>query len=65
MFSVISFQSIPREPDAENGLRRPSQIMVDKLMTIRWEKMSSQLGKMHGSAMLAAEQRLTLFLGLA
>ena len=29
-------------PDAQNGLRRPSQVMVDKAMTVKREKLGQE-----------------------
>ena len=31
-------------PDAQNGLRRPSQVMVDKAMTVKREKLGQVFG---------------------
>jgi mRNA interferase MazF len=50
---------------ATNGLRKPSQIMVDKAQTIPREKLSEQFGRLEDERMLAVTRALALFLGIA
>ena len=52
-------------PDAENGLRQPSQIMIDKAMTVMRGKLSAPFGRLNADAMLEVERRLAVFLGIA
>jgi mRNA interferase MazF len=52
-------------PDAANGLRRPSQIMIDKAMTIMRAKIGEAIGRLDGDAMVEVERRLAVFLGIA
>jgi mRNA interferase MazF len=52
-------------PDAANGLRRPSQIMIDKAMTITRAKIGEAIGRLDGDAMVEVERRLAVFLGIA
>ena len=52
-------------PDAANGLRRPSQIMIDKAMTIMRAKIGEAIGRLDGDAMLEVDRRLAVFLGIA
>ena len=52
-------------PDAANGLRRPSQIMIDKAMTIMRTKIGETIGRLDGDAMVEVERRLAVFLGIA
>ena len=52
------------EPDPTNGLRLASQIMVDKAMTIRRERIGRVFGQLTPEAMLAVNRSLALFLGL-
>ena len=33
------------EPSAENGLRKPSQVMVDKAMTVRRDRVGAPFGR--------------------
>jgi mRNA interferase MazF len=53
------------QPDAANGLSRPSQIMIDKAMTIMRTKLGDVFGRMDGDAMVEVERRLAVFLGIA
>ena len=52
-------------PDAANGLRWPSQIMIDKAMTIMRAKIGQAIGRLDGNAMVEVERRLAVFLGVA
>lgn len=53
------------EPTAQNGLRRTSQVMVDKAMTVRRERMGSAIGRVDDATLLAVNRALVVFLGLA
>ena len=53
------------EPDELNGLRAPSQIMVDKAMTVMRGKVGPKFGRLGRDRMLEVERRLALFLGIA
>lgn len=52
-------------PDAANGLRQPSQIMIDKAMTAIRTKIGEAFGRLEADAMLEVERRLAVFLGIA
>ncbi len=52
------------EPAPENGLRATSQIMIDKAMTVRTEKLGGALGHLDDTAMLEVNRALALFLGV-
>jgi mRNA interferase MazF len=52
-------------PDSANGLRQPSQVMIDKAMTVRREKIGRAFGRLNADAMLEVERRLAVFLGIA
>jgi mRNA interferase MazF len=52
-------------PDAANGLLRPSQIMIDKAMTIMRTKLGETFGHLDDDAMVEVERRLAVFLGIA
>ncbi len=56
---------IPVEPDAVNGLNKPSQIMIDKAMTIRRDKIGKTIGALDAETMAAVTRSLALFLGFA
>lgn len=53
------------EPAAENGLRATSQIMIDKAMTVRTDKLGKTFGRLDDTAMLEVNRALALFLGVA
>ena len=53
------------QPSAENGLQKPSQIMVDKTMTVKRDKLGPAFGRIEADAMVAVERCLALFLGIA
>ena len=56
---------MPIAPSSENGLRKPSQVMVDKAMTVRNEKVSSPFGRLDDADMVVIDRCLPLFLGYA
>ncbi len=56
---------IPLGPTTENGLRRLSQAMIDKIMTIPRGKLGQTIGKADAATMAAIDQALSRFLGLA
>lgn len=52
-------------PNAENGLQRPSQVMIDKAMTVKREKVGPSFGRIDADALLEIERCLAVFLGIA
>ena len=52
-------------PSAGNGLRQPSQVMIDKAMTVRAERLGAPFGRLDDVALLAVSRALALFLGIA
>lgn len=53
------------EPSATNGLRAFSQIMVDKITTVRRDKIGQTVGHLPEDAMLRVSRALVLWLGVA
>ena len=53
------------EPSADNALRAPSCVMVDKTMTVRADKIGSTIGRLDEGDMLRINRALALFLGIA
>lgn len=53
------------EPDDENGLRKTSQIMVDKIMTVRREKIGPVFGQLSARKMTEVLRLLGLLLDFA
>lgn len=53
------------EPSPENGLRRVSQIQVDKVMTVARERVGAAIGRLDDAAMLKVNRSLAAFVGIA
>ncbi len=53
------------QPSAENGLRQPSQVMVDKAMTVMRDKVGQVIGRIDRDALVEIERCLAVFLGIA
>jgi mRNA interferase MazF len=53
------------QPNADNGLEKPSQIMVDKTQTIPREKIGNTFGRLDDASLLAVNRALAVFLGFA
>ena len=53
------------QPNAENGLQKPSQVMVDKAMTVKRDKVGPAFGHMDATVMVEVERCLAVFLGIA
>ena len=56
---------ITLQPSAENGLQKPSQVMVDKAMTIKRDKAGPTFGRIDVNALVEVERCLAVFLGIA
>jgi mRNA interferase MazF len=52
-------------PTAANGLRKPSQVMIDKAMSVKRDKLGPILGRLDENELLTVSRSLALFLGLA
>jgi mRNA interferase MazF len=50
---------------AENGLQKPSQVMVDKAMTVKREKVGPAFGRIDVDVFVEVERCLAVFLGIA
>lgn len=53
------------QPTSENGLRKASQVMVDKTMTLKRDKLGPPFGSLDDKIMLSVTRSLAVFLGLA
>jgi mRNA interferase MazF len=53
------------QPSDKNGLRSPSQVMVDKAMTIKRDKLGEAFGSASDELMLQVSRSLAVFLGIA
>jgi len=54
----------PILPMDGNGLRQPSDVMIDKLVTLRREKLGEPIGHLTSSEMAEITAALALFLGM-
>ncbi|MCG8556944.1 MAG: type II toxin-antitoxin system PemK/MazF family toxin [Proteobacteria bacterium] len=53
------------EPEPGTGLRRVSQIMVDKVTTVRRERIGEPIGRLQDAAMTRVSRAIALWLGIA
>lgn len=53
------------DPSPDNGLRKQSQIMVDKMMTVKNDKLGEPFGHLDDGTMVAVNRAMALFLGFA
>jgi mRNA interferase MazF len=53
------------EPSARNGLRALSQVMVDKLTTVRRERIGAAIRELEPDSMTRVNRALALWLGIA
>jgi mRNA interferase MazF len=56
---------ITTQPSERNGLQMPSQIMVDKAVTVKRDKIGHVIGLMDADTMIAVDRSLAVFLGIA
>lgn len=52
-------------PSPSNGLQRASQVMVDKVMTVKREKLGEAFGHIDANTLVEIERCLAVFLGIA
>jgi len=52
-------------PSSSNGLQKPSQVMIDKIITVRSDKIVEAFGRIESHAMLEIERCLAVFIGIA
>ncbi len=53
------------QPSERNGLRDPSQILADKIFTVKREKVGSVIGQIEDEVMVSVNRAMLVFLGLA
>jgi len=53
------------EPSRQNGLRTVSQIMVDKVTTVRLQRLGQTIGRLEEDVMLRVSRALALWFGIA
>lgn len=52
------------QPSPDNGLQKPSQVMVDKAMTVQRNKLGPAFGRIDADTLVEVERCLAVFLGL-
>ena len=52
------------QPGPGSGLQKPSQVMVDKAMTVKRDKVGQAFGRIEADAMVEVERCLAVFLGI-
>jgi mRNA interferase MazF len=53
------------QPSEENGLQKTSQVMIDKTMTVKRDKIGPAFGRIDEDALVEIERCLAVFLGIA
>ncbi|WP_308388207.1 type II toxin-antitoxin system PemK/MazF family toxin [Acidithiobacillus sp. AMEEHan] len=53
------------QPNTENGLEKPSQVMVDKVMTVKRDRVRPTFGHIDADVLVEVERCLAVFLGIA
>jgi mRNA interferase MazF len=56
---------IPVRPSSDNGLREPSEIMVDKATTLSRNRIGQRIGALDKETMTLVNRSMAIFLGLA
>jgi mRNA interferase MazF len=56
---------LPLAPTPQNGLIKPSQVQIDKAMSVQRHRVGAVIGRLDGATMLAVTRSLALFLGIA
>jgi mRNA interferase MazF len=52
------------QPTAVNGLQKPSQVMADKAVTLKRDKLGQAFGRIDADTMVEVERCLAVFLGI-
>lgn len=53
------------DPSPENGLRRVSQVQVDKILTVACARVGASIGRLDDATMLKVNRSLAVFIGIA
>lgn len=59
------FYRLPLTPTPENGLRVPSDVMIDKVVALARAKCGQAFGRLTRSELVSLNHRLALMMGLA
>ena len=53
------------DPSPENGLQRISQVQVDKIVTVKRQRVGGVIGRLDDATMLKVSRSLAVFIGIA
>jgi len=53
------------DPSLENGLQRISQVEVDKIVTVKRQRVGGVIGRLDDATMLKVNRSLAVFVGIA
>lgn len=53
------------EPSEENGLRKVSQVMIDKISTLKRDKIGGHIGHLSENTLLRITRALAVWIGIA
>lgn len=53
------------DPSKQNGLRRVSQLMIDKLITVRRERVRKTVGRINDHMLIQVNRALAVWIGIA
>ena len=53
------------DPSPENGLQRISQVQVDKIVTVKRQRVGGVIGRLDDATMLKVNRSLAVFVGIA
>ena len=52
------------QPSQRNGLQKPSQVMIDKVLTVKRDKVGAVFGHIEPDTLIEVERCLAVFLGI-
>ncbi len=52
-------------PSSKNDLQKPSQVMIDKILAVRRDRVGAVFGSLEADILTEVERRLAVFLGIA
>lgn len=52
------------QPTQQNGLQKTSQVMIDKALTVKRDKIGPAFGRLEPDALIEVERCLAVFLGI-
>jgi mRNA interferase MazF len=61
----VTIYRLTIEPSEANGLRTPSQVMVDKIVAIPREKCGKTIGRIEDAGLIALDRLLAVTIGIA